>query len=271
MKKLELELKVGLFVTIGVGLIMAGILVLGSTESLMQRKFHFVAHLPTAEGLISGAKVVLGGIPVGTIESMHFDGERHEVDVKFSVERDSAQWLRTDSSMEVLTQGVLGDKYVSLNAGSKDQPEIPDGGEVAFRASKDLTQFLSKGDQLLLTLNSIATDMDRVMHALEKDNRAEIMFSSMSQAAKNFAQVSDKLNKQMDGLPLNSAVKNLNGILEKINHGNGTLGAFVNDPQLYDSMKSLVGGANRNRVIRNLVRQSVEKGMADEEAAAPKK
>ena len=50
----------------------------------------------------------------------------------------------------------------------------------------------------------------------------------------------------------------MNQIFEKINNGTGTIGALVNDPGLYDEVKALFGGANRNRVIRNLVRQTVK-------------
>jgi phospholipid/cholesterol/gamma-HCH transport system substrate-binding protein len=269
-KKLELELKVGLFVTIGVSLVLVAILVLGNTESLLSRRNHYTSHLASAEGLITGAKVVLGGIPVGTVESLHFDGEHHDVEAKFSVDRDSGKWVRSDSTIEILTQGMLGDKFVSLNAGSADQAEIPNGGDIPYRASKDLSQFLTKGDQLLLSLNSIATDLDRVLHAFERDNRAETFFQGMAQTSHNFASMSEKLNKQMDNMPMKTAVRNLNEILEKINDGTGTIGALVNDSALYDNVKSLVGGANRNRILRNLVRQTVEGGMENEaNQAAP--
>jgi phospholipid/cholesterol/gamma-HCH transport system substrate-binding protein len=271
---MEMELKVGLFVASGVTLVALAILVLGSTESLLVRKNRYVSHLPTAEGLISGAKVVLGGIPVGTVESIEFDGERRDIDVHFSVNRDSAKWVRADSSMEVLTQGMLGDKFVSINAGTLEQPEIPNGGEVTNKPAKDLSQFLTKGDQLMISLNNISVDLDRVLRAFDKDNRADIFFQNISQTSKNLTTLSEKLNKQMDTMKLHEAVRNLNSILEKINDGTGTLGALINDPALYDNVKELVGGANRNRIIRNLVRKTVEQGQAAEEAnpaSSPKK
>lgn len=259
-KKLEMELKVGLFVTIGAVLTALGILVLGSTESLLQRKMHYTAHLPSAEGLITGAKVVLGGINVGTVENLTFDGERHDVKMTFSVKKDSAQWVRGDSSLEVETQGMLGDKFVSVNAGTMEQPEIADGGEVTYKPSRDLNQFLSKGDQLMLSLNNISVDLDRILRAFDKDNRADTFFQNMSQTSKNMNSISAKLDRQMDSMKLHNAINNLNGILEKINNGTGTVGALINDPALYDNVKSLVGGANRNRILRNLVRQTVESG-----------
>jgi phospholipid/cholesterol/gamma-HCH transport system substrate-binding protein len=60
-------------------------------------------------------------------------------------------------------------------------------------------------------------------------------------------------------------MKNLNSILGKIDHGSGSLGALVNDPELYDAAKSLMGEANQNRIVRNLVRKSIKE--ADKEKA----
>lgn len=113
-KRLEIELKVGLFVGIGVVLLMLAIIVLGSAQSLFQRQSQFVTHMATAEGLIPGAKVMMSGIHVGTVDSLIFDGERREVAIHFNVDHKSTEWLRKDSSVEVETQGVLGDKYLSV-------------------------------------------------------------------------------------------------------------------------------------------------------------
>jgi len=40
--------------------------------------------------------------------------------------------------------------------------------------------------------------------------------------------------------------------------GEGTLGALINDPSLYEDLKSLIGGANRNRVLKYFIQKSVE-------------
>ena len=79
-------------------------------------------------------------------------------------------------------------------------------------------------------------------------------------------EASVKLNNQLDGMALKSAIKNLNAILEKVNNGTGTLGALINDPGLYDNARALVGGANRNRILRNLVRETVEKGNQEQDS-----
>jgi phospholipid/cholesterol/gamma-HCH transport system substrate-binding protein len=268
-KRLEIELKVGLFVSLGLALVMAAILVMGSADSIFSRRNHYVTHMPSAEGLINGAKVMLSGIQVGAVESMAFDGQRRDVAIRFTVDSKGAAWVRKDSSVEVMTQGVLGDKFLSVIPGTENAPKLANGDEVPVHPSKDLSQFINKGDQLLVSLNSIATDFNRILKGFESNNRSEIFFSNITATSKNLAEATDHLNQQIDQMPLKAAVKNLNAILEKINHGSGTLGALINDPALYDSAKALVGGANRNRIVRNLVRQAVQKGEASEDETAP--
>ena len=56
----------------------------------------------------------------------------------------------------------------------------------------------------------------------------------------------------------------LNSILAKIDTGEGTLGLLLNDPTLYEDLKRLVGGAQRSRVVKTLIRLSGEEEQADQ-------
>ena len=264
-KQMDTEIKVGLFVSIGLGLIMLAILILGGANSLFGREAKYYVHFTSVEGLISGAKVVMGGVTVGTIGGIDFDPQRGDITVEIEVQRKYGNWIRGGSQAEMLTQGVLGDKYLSLTSGNKTEPVIAPGGDIPAKASSGLAQFLTKGDQLMVSLNSIAVTMDHLLKAFETGNRSETFFSGMSSTAKNLSLATQKLNQQMDQIQLKSAIHNLNSILEKVNNGTGTLGALINDPGLYYDAKALLGGANRNRIIRNLVRKTVK----DAEAAQP--
>ncbi|MEK6579924.1 MAG: MlaD family protein [Bdellovibrionota bacterium] len=267
-KALEIEMKVGLFVTIGTGLIMMAILVLGSAENFLARQNRYVSYFQSVDGLIPGAKVVLAGIQVGTIDTIEFSPERGSIEVKVAVLRKFSTWLRKDTEAEIATQGVLGDKYISLSAGSKDQPPIEPGAEIHPRPSKDLGQFLNKSDQLLVNLTSVTASLDRILRNFDTANRSDIFFKGMAESSKNLSLVTEKLSQALAGGQLAGVLKNLNGILDKVNGGTGTLGALVNDPGLYDDAKALMGGANRNRIVRNLVRQTIKKSEEDDAKAS---
>jgi phospholipid/cholesterol/gamma-HCH transport system substrate-binding protein len=54
------------------------------------------------------------------------------------------------------------------------------------------------------------------------------------------------------------ASSRLDSILAKIDSGEGTIGLLINDPTLYADLKRLVGGAQRNAVVRTLIRMSAD-------------
>ncbi len=47
---------------------------------------------------------------------------------------------------------------------------------------------------------------------------------------------------------------------EAINAGDGTIGMLARDPALYEDLRALVGGAQRNKLLRAYIRTTVEKG-----------
>ncbi len=258
--QLSAELKVGMFVSLGVFLIMVTILVLGSAQSLFSRKDHFKSHLNSVDGLIVGAKVIVAGVPVGVIENIRFDKVLKNIEINFSVSKEGTDWIHQGASLEIATQGVLGDKYLNIEGGNPNEPLLPPNSDIPSRPSKDISQFLTKGDQIMVTLGGILNSLDRILKTFEADHRNEIFFKGMAQTAHNLSQATDKVNNELDQMKLKAAISNLNQIFEKINDGTGTIGALINDSSLYDDLKALLGGVNRNRIMRNLVRQTVKDG-----------
>ena len=166
---------------------------------------------------------------------------------------------------------MLGDKYVSITMGATDQPELDDGSELPNRPTKDLKEVLGRSDQLMTTLTSISGSLDRLLRTFESESTRGNLFRNLNETAKNLSQASNKINAEFDDLKLKRASASLNQILDKINNGSGTLGALLNDPSLYDDIKSLTGGANRNRVVRNLVRKTIKDSDAAESEEKKKK
>jgi phospholipid/cholesterol/gamma-HCH transport system substrate-binding protein len=56
-------------------------------------------------------------------------------------------------------------------------------------------------------------------------------------------------------------LKNVTG---KIAEGEGLLGAIINDPDLYDNLNQLLGGANRSFILRTLIRRSIKQDASEE-------
>lgn len=71
----------------------------------------------------------------------------------------------------------------------------------------------------------------------------------------------DPSKKQLvDDLAVTAAA--LKSTSEAIERGDGTIGLLANDPALYEDLRALVGGAQRNKLLRAYIRKTVEKGEA---------
>jgi phospholipid/cholesterol/gamma-HCH transport system substrate-binding protein len=260
----ETELKVGLFLSLGLGLLCLAILFLGGADSIFTRYNRYSIHYPSVEGLMGGSKVMLGGVNVGVVRGVEFDTQTSDIRVDIQIKREYARLIRSDTAAEIATLGMLGDKYISLTAGSPTSEETPIDGSIAARESRDLSQFINKGDNLMVIVTRLATNIDRLLQKLETGNKGEMIFNGLAETSKNLATVSSRLNGDLEKAQLRETLKNLNQIVAKVNNGTGTLGALVNDPALYYDVRALLGGANRNQLVRNVVRRAVRE--ADEAA-----
>jgi len=246
------DFRVGIFVTLGVAFSMVTILVLGGAENAFTRKVNYKTHFPSANGLVAGSKVVLSGIPVGTVHEVEYRPDTKLVEIEIAVQRKYAEFVTAGSTVEVMTQGVLGDKYLGINPGGVGE-KIAEGGEIPVLPSSDVSAFLSKTDAVMASLNSTIDSINRVLRSLERGNRLDHIFDNLEATTKGLSEFANSKN-------MAKTSKSLNEILEKVNNGAGTLGALVNDPGLYEDARALVGGANRNRIIRNLVRETAKDG-----------
>jgi phospholipid/cholesterol/gamma-HCH transport system substrate-binding protein len=256
-----MEIQVGIFVVAGTFLVMLMIILLGGATSVFSPQHKYLVYFKEVSGLIPGAKVVLNGIRVGVVSDIDLDEKTQNIRIDLEVNSKYGKWIRADSRAVIATQGVLGDKFILLQAGSADQAEVPAGGEIPTGVTSDLSGFISSGEALIHTLQSTASTLDSILKNFDKKNRSDRFFENLTLTATNAAEVTNKLKVTTD---------TLNSILKKIDRGQGSVGALINDPELYNDAKALVGGISRNRVMRNLIRKTIrDREAEDADTAAP--
>ncbi len=69
---------------------------------------------------------------------------------------------------------------------------------------------------------------------------------------------------------LGKAASDLKAITSKVQKGEGSLGAVINDPTVYEDLKEILGNVKRNRILRELVRLSISNSDKVEGAGKPK-
>ena len=254
-KTTEVEMKVGVFVILGVILCASALMLVSGSKSIFERSLYYTTTFPQVEGIAIGSIVKIAGFRVGQVEEMTIR-EGGDVQVRMSIMKKYSGHVKQDSYAQLGTLGVLGDKYINISIGTPNAPIITPGGEIKAERAKEFKDYLSKGDQLIENLSRSAANLENILGALQRDGRADNIF-------KNFNAVSTSMQVATKDLPqsskeLQSSMQHLKSIMAKIDRGDGTIGALINDQSLYDDLKALLGGANRNKILKYFIKKSVE-------------
>jgi phospholipid/cholesterol/gamma-HCH transport system substrate-binding protein len=94
--------------------------------------YELTAKFDRVDGLNQGGDVKVSGIKVGTITGQDIDPQSYLAVVRFTV--DPRIKLPVDSAAEVVSEGLLGSKYLSLVPGA-DSKTLQPGQEIRFTQS----------------------------------------------------------------------------------------------------------------------------------------
>ena len=121
MKRLNLELMVGLFIVLGFAAFVFSALQAANLGNLNvnAHTYTVTARFDNIGGLKPRASVKSAGVVVGRVKSVTFDQETFQAKVEISVY--SRYLFPVDSSLKVLTSGLLGEQYIGISAGGEDE------------------------------------------------------------------------------------------------------------------------------------------------------
>jgi phospholipid/cholesterol/gamma-HCH transport system substrate-binding protein len=199
----NLEIKVGLFVLMGLSLLVFTTVSLGNQQNLFETNVTLHTSFNDIAGLREGAAVKLSGLNVGVVTSIKFPRDLGDkrVQVALKVASRYSERIRGDSTATIKGQGLLGDKFLELTIGSEDRPIIEDGSTIDPIEPSD-------------------------------------MFSALGKTAASFEQVADNINKMLTGEDGQSAGKSVAGILaslrnilDEAKNGSGIIHQLVYDKQ----------------------------------------
>lgn len=207
--KSNLETRLGIFFAL---IILAAVILLelvGSAD-FFRRGIPVRARFPTVQELQKGAPVKLGGVSVGSVDTIAIEDNR--VVVTMRLRRDAG--VRTDSRATVRFAGLMGQNFIALSFGTPGAPAVTAGTELEAEVLPDLADIMEKLDTAASTVGGVTN--------LFGDN-FKILLGPFSDFLK-------------DNSPrLTAILGNMQVISGQIADGQGTIGKLVNDPALFDS------------------------------------
>ncbi|WP_137892550.1 outer membrane lipid asymmetry maintenance protein MlaD [Ramlibacter sp. 2FC] len=133
MQRAKNDVWVGLFVMVGLAAIL--FLALKSANLLtlsFQSEYRVTAKFDNIGGLKPKAAVKSAGVVVGRVESISFDDQSFQAIVTLALE--SRYAFPKDSSLKILTSGLLGEQYIGIQPGA-DEKTLAAGDNVGSTQS----------------------------------------------------------------------------------------------------------------------------------------
>ncbi|MEJ2364934.1 MAG: outer membrane lipid asymmetry maintenance protein MlaD [Deltaproteobacteria bacterium] len=143
MKKYAMETTVGIFVVIGLLCIGYMTVKLGNIGFLGEDTYPLFARFTSVQGLRDGSSVQMLGIDIGRVQKLTMDQKRQLAVVEFRIRKGIK--IYDDAIASIKTEGLIGDRYVSIDPGGASDILLKPGGVITETESPtDIQELISK-------------------------------------------------------------------------------------------------------------------------------
>lgn len=254
------ELRVGLFVLAGLFILTVAIFYV-TGAGFLGPKYRLLTFLPEVEGLQIGAPVRLDGVEVGNVDSInlnpHPSDRMHNIALILRINTRYQDQIRSDSSASLITEGLLGNRYVTITRGLAGAPIAP-GGTIRGTEEAAIKNIVERGADLVQNLGALSEQIHDIVDSVQKGHgtigklitdpslynrmndtvaRLDAIATSTQEGEGTLGQLfaSDELYQKA-----NTTMDHAEAILAAVREQKGTLGKFIYDPTVYQNTKEFV-------------------------------
>jgi phospholipid/cholesterol/gamma-HCH transport system substrate-binding protein len=157
---------VGVFVLLGIIILVAAILTLGGQKNTFEKKSHLKAVFTDVNGLQPGNNVWFSGVKVGTVKKITFTPSAM-VEVEMSIESKTMPYIKKDARAKISSEGFIGNKIVVIFGGSMQAQPVVENDALAVdngMNTDEMIATLQKNNKNLLDITTnIKTITERLM------------------------------------------------------------------------------------------------------------
>ncbi|MFI5237276.1 MAG: MlaD family protein [Ignavibacteriales bacterium] len=161
--------KLGIFIFIGSALLVIGIFMLGNKEALFKPTFTVKAYFHNVEGLRNGSPVKLSGIDAGAVQDIKVVGDTVSlIEVKMRLLEEIAHFIRVDTQAEIQTEGLVGNKFVSLKIGDSNSEPVSDGGVIQAKEPVSFADIIGETQGIMGYTKEMTRDLADIINRINR-------------------------------------------------------------------------------------------------------
>jgi len=196
------KVRLGLFVAGGLALFVLAIFIIGKQKNLFNPVYKLSSTFYNISGLQVGNNIRFSGINVGTVDNISIINDS-TVRVEMAVKREVKQFIKTDSEVGIGSEGLIGDRLLTITHGSADAQEAKEGQELASKEPVETDAIMAS---LKVTAGNAEIISQQLAEIMYKVNGGEGTLGRLIQdtsIAQNLNQTIVNLKKSSKGLDEN--------------------------------------------------------------------
>ncbi|SNR45908.1 MlaD family protein [Flavobacterium sp. ov086] len=163
--------KLGMFVSVGLLLFIMAVYFIGKQKNLFGSTFHISSRFKTVSGLEVGNNVRFSGINVGTIEEIRLINDSSVV-VSMVLKDEVREFIKTDARASIGSDGLMGDKVLTITPGTKSKKIIENNGAIASIDGIEMNDIMKSVKKSVDNVGVISDELAIFSHSMNNGNGA---------------------------------------------------------------------------------------------------
>lgn len=258
---------VGIFVFLGIAILVIGILTLGGQQKKFVKAIHLKAVFDDIGGLQTGNNIWFSGVKIGTVRKINFYGDS-QVEIEMNVEEAVVEFIRKDSKATISSDGLIGNKIIVIYGGTTLAPPVQDGDRLESVMPLDTDQMMETLQVNNENLVEITADLKTLTSKLAAGEGIVGAVMTDSVLAQNFKSI--LINLERASSNSNRMLTDLNKFTSKLNQEGNLFNDLVTDTtivtEIKSTMSSLKASAENTERLTNDLTTITEKFNSQENA-----
>jgi phospholipid/cholesterol/gamma-HCH transport system substrate-binding protein len=248
---------VGAFVIGGVLLFAFGLFLIGNRRMLFERNFEVHTQFSNISGLQNGALVRVAGMEAGEVTQIEVPGgPSAQFRVRLRIRENLRPVIRTDSVASIQNDGLVGNRYVQVQAGSEGAPAIDNGGTIPSEEPFDFADALRKLNETIEIVTEIVEEVkvnvEGALHAVTET--AKDAQSLMADVGVEVRDITTSTQRVAEDLMV---------ITSGVRAGRGTVGKLLTDDSLYARTQGIAEEAEKAMANLRVAADQAREAVAD--------
>lgn len=270
------QLKVGIFMAIGLAAIAAMVVYFGRFGDSVRGYYQIRVEYPNASGILQGAGVLLAGAKVGVVATPPVIlPDMNGVYVMLKIYEEVK--IPSKSEFTIGSSGLLGDRFIQINLqpGASQSEPIQPGAVIQGKNETGMSEIFDQVGPVVGEAREAIANIKNISKKLNEQVLTETMMKDLNASMANlktttqsFADASKRLDSIMDKAEktigtgedallsakgaadeLKKTITDVRGIVQQVKAGNGALGVLLSDKQTAENLRILVESMRKRGIL----------------------